>query len=153
MLRLSFSSNLDQGSYIISIAKTASKKIGPLIRSMKFFLLKFFCISINPVKKYCCHVSTGAPSCYLAIPDKLQKQVCRSIGSSLAVSLEPLPRRNVASLNHFTGITFEKRSTHYSDRQYYFSVTIRRCFKDDYVSIFFLCTARPWNFLSQHAFI
>ena len=36
MLGLSFSSNLDWGSYIASIAKTASKKIGALIRSMKF---------------------------------------------------------------------------------------------------------------------
>ena len=37
MLGLTFSSKLDWGSYIISIAKTASKKIGALIRSMKFY--------------------------------------------------------------------------------------------------------------------
>ena len=36
MLELTFSSKLDWGSYIISIAKTASKKIGALICSMKF---------------------------------------------------------------------------------------------------------------------
>ena len=36
MLGLTFSSKLDWDSYIISIAKTASKKIGTLIRSMKF---------------------------------------------------------------------------------------------------------------------
>ena len=36
MLGLTFSFKLDWGSYIISIAKTASKKIGALIRSMKF---------------------------------------------------------------------------------------------------------------------
>ena len=36
MLGLTFSSKLDWGSYIISIAKTASKKIAALIRSMKF---------------------------------------------------------------------------------------------------------------------
>ena len=36
MLGLSFSSRLDWGSCIISIAKTASKKIAALIRSMKF---------------------------------------------------------------------------------------------------------------------
>ena len=36
MLGLTFSSKLDWGSYIISIAKTASKKIGALTRSMKF---------------------------------------------------------------------------------------------------------------------
>ena len=36
MFWLTFSSKLDLGSYIISIGKTASKKIGILIRSMKF---------------------------------------------------------------------------------------------------------------------
>ena len=36
MLRLTFSSKLDWGSYIISIAETASKKIGALVRSMRF---------------------------------------------------------------------------------------------------------------------
>ena len=36
MLSLFFSSKWDWGSYIISIAKTASKKIGALICSMKF---------------------------------------------------------------------------------------------------------------------
>ena len=36
MLGLTFSSKLDWGSYINFIAKTASKKIGALIRSMKF---------------------------------------------------------------------------------------------------------------------
>ena len=37
VLGLTFSSNLDWRSYIVSIAKTASKKIGALIRSMKLF--------------------------------------------------------------------------------------------------------------------
>ena len=54
------SSKLDWGSYIISIAKTASKKIGALIRSIKFFLLRLLCISINlpvqPCMEYCCYV-------------------------------------------------------------------------------------------------
>ena len=36
ILGLSFSSKLDWGSYIIYVAKTASKKIGALILSMKF---------------------------------------------------------------------------------------------------------------------
>ena len=36
MLGLTFSSNLDWDSYIISIAKVATKKIGALIHSMKF---------------------------------------------------------------------------------------------------------------------
>ena len=36
ILDLTFSFNLNWGSYIISFAKTASKKIGALIRFMKF---------------------------------------------------------------------------------------------------------------------
>ena len=36
MLGLYFSSKLDQTSFIITVAKIASKKIGALIRSMKF---------------------------------------------------------------------------------------------------------------------
>ena len=40
MLGLTFCSKLDWGSYIISIAKTASKKIGALICSMKFLSLE-----------------------------------------------------------------------------------------------------------------
>ena len=37
ILGLTFSSKLDWGSYIISIAKTTSNKIEALIRSIKFF--------------------------------------------------------------------------------------------------------------------
>ena len=40
ILALIFTSKLDWGSYIISIAKTASKKIGNLICSMKFLFLE-----------------------------------------------------------------------------------------------------------------
>ena len=40
MLGLTFFSKLDWGSYIISIAKTASKKIGALICYMKFLSLE-----------------------------------------------------------------------------------------------------------------
>ena len=44
ILGLTVSSKLDRGSYFISIAKTASKKIGALIH---FFLLRFLSVSIN----------------------------------------------------------------------------------------------------------
>ena len=70
------SSKLDWGSYIISMGKTASKKIGTLIHPMKFlspevalYLYKF---TIRPCMEYCCHVWAGAPSCYLELLDKLQ---------------------------------------------------------------------------------
>ena len=75
MLGLTFSSKLDWGSYIISIAKTASKKIGALIRSMKFLspegALYLYKSTIRPCMEYCCHVWAGAPSCYLDLLDKL----------------------------------------------------------------------------------
>ena len=44
MLGLTFSSKLDWGSYIISIVKTVSKKIGTFIGSVKCFFLRF-CLS------------------------------------------------------------------------------------------------------------
>ena len=106
MLGLTFSSKLDWGSYIVSIAKTASKKIGALIRSMKFLspevALYLYKSTIRPCMEYCCHVWAGAPSCYLELLDKLQKRICRTVGPSLTASLEPLAhRRNVASLSLF----------------------------------------------------
>ena len=52
MLELTFSSKLDWGSYIISIAKTASKKIGAFIRSMKF---------LSPEVALCLYKSTICP--------------------------------------------------------------------------------------------
>ena len=79
MLRLTFYSKLDWGLYIISIAKTDCKKIGALIRSMKFlspgaalYLHKF---TIRLCMEYCCHVWAGALSCYLELLDSLQKQI------------------------------------------------------------------------------
>ena len=106
MLGLTFYSKLEWGCYIISIAKTASKKIGALICSMKFLspevALYLYKSTICPCMEYCCHVWAGAPSCYLELLDKLQKRICRTVGLSLAASLEPLAHcRNVVSLSHF----------------------------------------------------
>ena len=60
MLGLSFSFKLDWGSYLISIGKTAFKKIGAFIRSMKFLspevALDIFKSTVQPCMKYCCHV-------------------------------------------------------------------------------------------------
>ena len=76
MLELTFSSKLDMGSYIISIAKTASNKIWALILSMKFLspeaALYLYKSTIRPYMEYCCHAWAGAPSCYLGLVDKLK---------------------------------------------------------------------------------
>ena len=97
MLGLTFSSKLDWGSYIISIAKTASRKIGALICSMKFLspevALYLYKSTIRPCMEYCCHVWAGAPSCYLELLDKLQKRICKTVSPSHAASLEPWAHR------------------------------------------------------------
>ena len=112
--------------------------------------------------EYCCHVWAGAPSCYLELLDKLQRRICRTVGSSLAVSLEPLShRQSLVSLSLFCRYYFgscstelselvplsysQDSSTRYSDRLHDFSVTTPRYYKDVYVNSFFSRTARRWN--------
>ena len=94
MLGLTFPLQLDWGTYIISIAKTSSKKIGTLISFMKFLspevALYLYKSTICPCMEYCFHVWVGAPSCYLELLDKVQKWICRTISLSLATSLEPV---------------------------------------------------------------
>ena len=103
--------------------------------------------TIRPYMEYCCHISVGAPSCYLEFLDKLQKQICRTVCPSIAASLELLVHRgNVGSLTLFYRYVFGRcyselaqlfplpfsggRSTRYSDRLHDFSVTVPRCYKD-----------------------
>ena len=91
MLGLTFFSKLDWGSYITSIAKTATKKIGALIQSMKFLspeaALYFYKSNICPCMEYRSLVWDGTPT---------------NIGPSLDASLEPLAHhRNVARLSLF----------------------------------------------------
>ena len=99
MVWLTFSSKLYWGSYIISIAKAASKKIGALICCMK---------SLSPEVALYLYKSTIrpgillSPSCYLELLDNLQKRTCTTVGALLAASLETLAhRRNLASLSLF----------------------------------------------------
>ena len=110
MQGLTFSSKLDQDFYIISIAKTASKKIRALNRSMNFLFPEvapyFYKSSIRSCIRYCCYVYVGASSYYLERLDKPQKQTCRNVGPLLAASLEPSAHlRNVASLKFFIDFT------------------------------------------------
>ena len=112
----------------------------------------------------------SAPSCYLELLDKLRNWICRTVGPSLAASLELLAhRQNVASLSLFYRYYFGRcsselaqlvplpfsrgRSTRYSDRSHDFSVTIPRCYKDVCVGSFFPCTGRLWNYLLIECFL
>ena len=101
---------------------------------------------------------------------KLQKQICRTVVTSLAASVEPLAhRQNVASLSLFYKYYFAGRcpsepaqlvlltytggrSTHYSDRLHNFSVIIPWCYKDVYINRFFPCVAKLWNSLPMECF-
>ena len=77
ILGLTFYSKWDWGSYMISITKTASKKIGALICSMEFVssevALYLYKSTICPCIEYCCHVWACVLSCSLELLDKLQK--------------------------------------------------------------------------------
>ena len=105
MLGLSFSSKLDWGSYIISIAKTASKKIKALILSMKFLppevAMYLYKCTIRPCME--CFVMSGLV--LLAASSKC----CRNAyEGQLIIHLLSLlnPWLFATSLNLFWSITF-----------------------------------------------
>ena len=64
MLRLTFSSKLGWGSYIISIAKTASKKIGALIRSVKFLSPEVALYLYKPTLRPCMELFSYSILCF-----------------------------------------------------------------------------------------
>ena len=120
--------------------------------------------TIRLCMEYCCRIWADAPSCYLEMLDKLQKRICRTVGPSLAASLEVLAhRQNVVSISLFYRHYFGRcsselaqlvplpysggRSTRYSDKLHDSSVTIPRCYEDVYVNSFFPRTTRVWNSL------
>ena len=68
--------------------------------------------TIRLYMEYFCHVWAGASSCYLELLDNLQKGICRTVGPSLASSLESLAhRRDLASLSLFYSYYFGRCSS------------------------------------------
>ena len=128
MLRLTFFSKLDCGSYIISIAKTVSKKIRVLICSMKFLspdvVLYFYKSTIQPCMEY-----------QWTLLYRYYFGRC----SSEPAQLVPLP---------YSG----GKSSRYSDGLHDFSVTIPRCYKDAYVNSFSPHTTSLCNSLPVECF-
>ena len=101
--------------------------------------------------------------------NKLQKRICRTVGPSLAASLEPWTLSKCglfyryyfgvntlvfsSELAQLVPLSFSRRrSTRYSDRSHDFSVTIPRYYKDVYVNSFFPRRARLWNSLPIECF-
>ena len=163
MLGLTFTSKLDWGYYMISIAKTKPKKIGALVRSTKFLS---FSVNLPYGHAWNTVVLSGLVllvatwNCWI---------IYKNVGPSLAASLEPLAHRRIlASLSLFYRYYFGRcsselaqlvplpysrgRSTRYSDRLHDFSVTIPRSYKDVYVNSFFPRTVRLWNSLPIECF-
>ena len=83
------------GFFIVSIAKSTSKKIGALIRSMKFLSpeldLYLYKSTICPWMEWCCHVWAIVPSCYLELlynlSTKKNMQDCWSFTCSFSWTL------------------------------------------------------------------
>ena len=168
-LGLSFSSKFD--SYTAAIAKTASKKIGTLIGTIRFFLLRLLFIckknTIRPYIKYCCHVLACASSYYLDMLGKLQKRICRTVGPLHAAS----HHRSSSTCSHikyflqvllwlmfiWTGWTdsaslFSWKVHLLCWRFLDFSATLSRRYKDVYAKRFFPRAVRLWNSLSAECF-
>ena len=72
----------------------------------------FYKPTIRPCTEYCRHFWAGTSSFYLEFQDKLQKQICRTVASSFAASLELLAHcGNAASLGHFYSYYFGRSSS------------------------------------------
>ena len=150
---------LDWSSYIVSIAKTTSKKIGALTRSPKFLspeVALYLCKSnIRSFMEYYYYVWSGAG--YV----KSEKRVCETVSATLAASSS-----QYCQLKPFYGYYFGrcssepaqlvlfssscKRATLYSDRLHDFYVTIPRRYV--YVNSSFHHTAKLWNSLPAEYF-
>ena len=120
ILQLTLSSKLDLGSYIISIVKTVSRKIGALIRSisLSFFLLKLVCIYINlPYSHVWNTVVTfglvpliATWNCYTSYRNEYAGLLV--LNFTLVASLEPLAHhQNVAILSIFYRDYFSRYSS------------------------------------------
>ena len=174
---LIYSSKLDWGSYIISTEKTASKKIGALIR-WSFFLLRFLCISINLPYNHAWNtfvIPGSVPlvatwNCWIKnrYAGLLVLQLLPLLNLWLIVASVKSVLSQCSQVNSFHRYYFgrcsselgqlvplpfcHKRSTPYSDRLHNFSLTIPRCYRDVYVNSFFPHTARLWNSLPIECF-
>ena len=125
-LGLTFSSKLNSGSYIICCLNYFQENRGlDLFYQVSFSWGCSDKSTMCSCMEHCCHVWAGAPSCYLELLDKLQKQICRIFDiyrycfgrcSSEHAELVPLPYSR-------------GRSTRYSDRLDIFFVAIPRYYK------------------------
>ena len=125
--------------------------------------------TIRPCMENCCHVSAGAPSCYLICWISYKSEhagllvlyLLSVLNPWLVVEMQPALSlfcryyfgRCSSELAELVSLPYSGgRSTPYSDRLHDFSVTVPRCYKYVYVNSFFARTARLWNFLPIECF-
>ena len=127
-------------------AKIASRKIGALIRSMKFLSPEvawyLYKPTIRPCMEYFCHVGAGAPCCYLL--SKLQKWICRAVGPCLASSSKCSQLKSFlmyyfgrcsSELTELVALPYSRgKSTCYSDRWHYLSRMLQGCLCQQFLS-------------------
>ena len=153
MLGLTFSSKLDYGSYIISLAKTACKKIRALIHSMKFLSAEvalYFCKSTKqPCMKYCMSglvllLLVATWNCWISYKNRYE--------GLLVLHLLPLLNPQLIVEIFSVGITLiDALLVFLIDCM--ISVNIPRCYMDIYVNSFFPHTARLQNSLPIKCFL
>ena len=144
MLGVFVASDLSWNEHISSVAKSASRKIGFLVGSKRFFtplhLLTLYKCQIRPCLEYGSHLLRGASKHSLAILNTIQKRASRLIDvSTLTDSFDSLAhRRNVSALSLLYRYYHVKssdelksvippkacfeRSTRFTDSQHYFVV-------------------------------
>ena len=125
------------GAFTLSLlVKLPPGKLRPWFILLSFFPLRLLCISIN-LRSTIFLVDLGSSSNVASLSTSYRYYFGRC--SSELAQLVPIP--------YSWG-----KSTCYSDKLHDFSVTIPRCFKDFYVSIFFPRIARFWNSLPTVCF-
>nr|CAI5829969.1 unnamed protein product [Callosobruchus analis] len=107
LLGINISGNMSWHDHVVSIAKTASRKLGVLFRCRKLYtpeqLLLLYRAQIRPSLEYCSHVWSCAPKHSLKLLDSIQNRAVRLIDTpNLTRDLDSLEhRRRVAALSLF----------------------------------------------------
>lgn len=107
MLGMDVRSDLNPKTYIESVIKTASRKLGVLNKVRRFFTPIQLCLlyktQVRSCVEYCSHLWDGSAKYLLDALDRLQRRAVRIIGDvEVTNTLEPLQlRRDIAALSAF----------------------------------------------------
>ena len=172
ILGLTFCQNLSWKDHIMSLAKSASKRLGVLSRLRSFFsptqLLTLYRGLVRPCMEYSSHVWGGSP--HTALLNRVESKAIRLINSPpLTDSLQPLSlRRNVASLSlfyrYFNGHCSSElsacippplrraRSTRLATHSHPYAVQLSNARVGRYSQSFMYATGQLWNCLPLSVF-